>query len=135
MAQITQQPNEDTSSITVTPYACVEQNIGGSVSKFLTQEPLTIDTGKGPEYCADSVSTKAEENRTDKAVRNEAEVQAHFDNAAKRGLNLPSGYENVAVLIIRWSEELDDPLFKDGHDAEVRAASLRHFQNTTTANG
>lgn len=124
MAQTTQQPEEDTSSFTVTPYACVEQNIGGSISKVLTHEPLTIDTGKGSEHCANGVSTEPEEHRTDRAIRNEAENQTYFDNAAKRGLNIPSGYENVAVLIIRWDEELDDPLFKDGHDAEVRAEPM-----------
>ena len=37
-----------------------------------------------------------------------SEMQLWWDEAIARSMNLPDGYQNVAVLIIKWSEELDE---------------------------
>ena len=37
-----------------------------------------------------------------------AEMQMWWDEAIARNMNLPDGYSKVAVLIIKWHDELDD---------------------------
>jgi len=49
--------------------------------------------------------------------KRESERQAWFQNAANEELNIPTGYLKVAVLIVRWHEEVD--AFRNGHDEEV----------------
>ena len=45
----------------------------------------------------------------EKAMQNRlSEMQLWWDEAIARNMNLPDGYQNVAVLIIKWSEELDE---------------------------
>lgn len=36
-----------------------------------------------------------------------------------RELCVPNGYEKVAVLVIRWDDDLVDLKFKEGHEEEV----------------
>lgn len=55
-------------------------------------------------------------NDTEK--KKESERQAWFQNVANEELNIPTGYLKVAVLIVRWHEEVD--AFREGHDKEVR---------------
>ena len=45
----------------------------------------------------------------EKAMRKRSsEMQLWWDEAIARNMNLPDGYQNVAVLIIKWSKELDE---------------------------
>ena len=37
-----------------------------------------------------------------------AEMQMWWDEAIAKNMNLPDGYTKVAVLIIKWQDELDD---------------------------
>lgn len=49
-------------------------------------------------------------------LQRESERQAWFQNESNVHLNIPNGYEKVAVLIIRWDDSIDE--FK-GHEEEV----------------
>jgi hypothetical protein len=49
-----------------------------------------------------------------------AEMQVWWDESIRRYMNLPDGYQRVAVLIIKWDDELDDLKTRD----EVRALSF-----------
>lgn len=69
----------------------------------------------------------------DEEIKKEAERQAWFQNQINEKLNLPTGYLKVAVLVLRWHEDVDD--FKAGHEQEVsnvemlteNRASLQYF--------
>jgi hypothetical protein len=39
-------------------------------------------------------------------------------------LNIPNGYEKVAVLVIRWDKDLIDHRFQEGHEEEVRVGAF-----------
>lgn len=56
--------------------------------------------------------------------KREAERQAWFQNKSNNILEIPNGYLKVAVLIIRWHDEIDE--FK-GHDEEVNSAHLSSY--------
>jgi len=45
-----------------------------------------------------------------------AEMQMWWDESIRRNMNLPDGYSKVAVLLIKWADELDELRTK----AEVR---------------
>ncbi|KAH7121194.1 hypothetical protein B0J11DRAFT_59573 [Dendryphion nanum] len=47
----------------------------------------------------------------------ESEKQAWFQNAINEKLDIPNGYLKVAVLIVRWHEDIDS--FPVGHEKEV----------------
>jgi hypothetical protein len=47
----------------------------------------------------------------------EAQRQAWFENSVKDKLNIPNGYEDVSVLIVRWDPKIDE--YRMGHDKEV----------------
>jgi hypothetical protein len=113
---ITQQPplTVHTGLVASGPYAVV------------TNGTKAYDGAKGATVSDDAVRKEAGgEGRFDKPVRNEAETQAWFENAAKKKLNIPSGYVKVAVLIIRWRKEIDDPNHRDGHGEEVSVSDKR----------
>ncbi|KAF2260730.1 hypothetical protein CC78DRAFT_584513 [Lojkania enalia] len=55
---------------------------------------------------------------TDAEKKKESERQAWFQNAADEVLNIPTTYLSVAVLIVRWHEDVDD--MRNGHDDEIR---------------
>jgi hypothetical protein len=59
------------------------------------------------------------QTRFERGVNKEAEMQACFENATKKALNIPSGYRKVAVLIIRWHKDIDDESNRDEHSKEV----------------
>ena len=46
------------------------------------------------------------------------EKQAWFENAVREKLDLPIGYVKVAVLVVRWHEEVDE--WPAEHSEEVR---------------
>lgn len=52
----------------------------------------------------------------EKTVKKETERQDWFQTEANDKLNIPNGYLEVNVLIIRWHEELDE---FEGHNDEV----------------
>lgn len=54
---------------------------------------------------------------SDTEKKRESERRAWFQNAANEKLHIPTGYHKVAVLIVRWCEDLDE--FRTGHDEEV----------------
>jgi hypothetical protein len=56
-------------------------------------------------------------------VDKEAEMQACFENATKKAMNIPSGYRKVAVLIIRWRHDIDDERDREGHSNEVSSTT------------
>lgn len=63
--------------------------------------------------------------RYERPVNGEAEMQACFENATKKALNIPSGYRKVAVLIIRWHKDIDDESNREKHSKEVSNISHR----------
>jgi hypothetical protein len=134
MAPVTQQAQREPLALTVTPGALVAPNVPGSTPAFV-QEPFNVspDTFRRIDQCATEEKLEAEENRGwfDKPVNNEADTQAYFDNAVKEAMNIPNGYERVAVLVVRWDESLDDPMFRAGHDEEVRSNSASKGRKLT----
>jgi hypothetical protein len=42
-----------------------------------------------------------------------AEMQSWWDDAIARNMNLPDGYQEAAVLIIKWDDELDELKTRD----------------------
>lgn len=50
-----------------------------------------------------------------------AEMQMWWDEAIVRNMDLPEGYEKVAVLLVKWDDELDDLKTR----AEVRISASR----------
>lgn len=55
----------------------------------------------------------------------ESERQAWFQNAVNEKLDYPTGYLQVAVLVVRWHQDIDG--FPTGHNAEV---SIHHRSRT-----
>ncbi|OAL47996.1 hypothetical protein IQ07DRAFT_646192 [Pyrenochaeta sp. DS3sAY3a] len=53
----------------------------------------------------------------------ESERQAWFQNAVNEKLDNPTGYLQVAVLVVRWHQDLDKSW--EGHDAEIE--QLKHL--------
>ncbi|KAF2658096.1 hypothetical protein K491DRAFT_676707 [Lophiostoma macrostomum CBS 122681] len=53
-----------------------------------------------------------------------AEMQIWWDEAIAKNMNLPDGYSKVAVLIIKWQDELDD--LKTRQEAEELDAIFRN---------
>ncbi|OCL02527.1 hypothetical protein AOQ84DRAFT_382595 [Glonium stellatum] len=67
----------------------------------------------------------------EKAIQKKSsEMQLWWDEAIARNMNLPDGYLNVAVLIIKWSEELDE--LKTGAEVAELDALFREQLNYTT---
>lgn len=58
-----------------------------------------------------------EDQKGKEELQRESQRQVWFQNKANELLDIPNGYEKVAVLIIRWDEEIDE---FPGHDEEVR---------------
>ena len=50
--------------------------------------------------------------------KEESERQAWFQNAVNGAMDIPIGYLKVAVLIVRWHEDIDE--YAEGHTTEVR---------------
>lgn len=40
--------------------------------------------------------------------KHQSEMQMWWDEAIAKNLNLPDGYSKVAVLLIKWADEVDD---------------------------
>jgi hypothetical protein len=59
----------------------------------------------------------------------EAERQTLFQKVSNEILDIPNGYRNVEVLIIRWDESVDE--FK-GHDSEVCMLEWRRIYRLLT---
>ena len=59
----------------------------------------------------------------DKEQLKESERQAWFQNAVNEKLKIPNGYFNVAVLVIRWAEDIDG--FREGHNKEASHTNRR----------
>ena len=69
---------------------------------------------------SDTVPSQACVIKTDDVEKKqEIERKALFENTVNEKLNIPTGYFNVAVLIIRWNENVNE--FGEGHSEEVLA--------------
>lgn len=51
-------------------------------------------------------------------LNDDSELQLWWDQEMCRELKLPPGYRNVAVLLIKWSPDIDE--FKERGEKEVR---------------
>ena len=47
------------------------------------------------------------------ALERASEMQLWWDEAIARNMNLPDGYHNVAVLLIKWADQLDELRTRD----------------------
>jgi hypothetical protein len=83
------------------------------IPSILTREPtspsqqLRVQTGMGQELVLGQESQVTER---------ETERQSWFQNSCSNILNVPNCYSHVAVLIIRWHEDIDE---FQGHSEEV----------------
>ena len=125
MTPVMEPLSKDALTLTITPGTLIEKNTAGGTSQMFTHEPFTLTPStvhaqNATEPYTTTVKNEAEERSwLEKPVKQEAESQTWFDNAIKRELNIPNGYEKVAVLVIRWCDDLEDVKFKSGHDREV----------------
>lgn len=140
MASVVQQlqKQKDPLHVSVTPGALIEQSKAGATSQIFTNDSFTVtDDGLQIQNEADHSPTTMrnaiERSFSEKPVKNEADSQTLFENAVKQKLNIPNGYEKVAVLVVRWDDDLDDPKFKEGHDEEVRMPLFEEEKSTLVA--
>ena len=73
----------------------------------------------------DVTNSQPGDKKMDRASQREAERQLLFQNEVNDALDIPNGYSNVAVLVVRWDESIDD---FTGHSEEVytiRSAKLK----------
>ncbi|KAF2995095.1 Phosphatidylinositol-4-phosphate 5-kinase [Curvularia kusanoi] len=127
MASVMQQlqKQKDPLHVLVTPGALIEQTKAGSTSQTFTNDSFAItDNGLQIQTETDqspvTMRNGIERSIFEQPVKNEADSQTVFENAVKQKLNIPNGYEKVAVLVVRWDDELEDPRLKEGHDEEVK---------------
>lgn len=64
---------------------------------------LRIDTAIPPS----PLSLNASEVQLSKDDRHETKLQEHWDKSIAKHMDLPDGYHNVHVLIIKWADEID----------------------------
>ena len=62
---------------------------------------VALQSPKLVEQDSQSLEDAAEKERA-------AEMQVWWDEAISRNMNLPDGYQSVAVLLIKWDDELDE---------------------------
>jgi hypothetical protein len=83
-------------------------------------------TGRDPLPCTDSSCSAASETCTaatnvttpdDEEKIDQSAKRGWFEDAVKERLNIPSGYVKVAVLVLRWHEDIDE--YAKGHTSEV----------------
>ncbi|KAF2877430.1 hypothetical protein BDV95DRAFT_146937 [Massariosphaeria phaeospora] len=100
-----------------------------ATQQCILSEPNPAGTGEGPtasmihneaRLTTATIGRDTEEcvilpNDTEK--KKESERQALFQNAVSEALDIPTGYLKVAVLVVRWHEEVD--AFQKGHDEEI----------------
>jgi hypothetical protein len=137
MAPVVQQPQnqKNPSTLTITPVTLIEQTSAGFTSQVFTNDPLTVTpdglhTQHEANECSPAMNNEIERKFAEKPVKNEAVSQTWFENAVKRELNIPNGYEKVAVLVVRWDDDLDDPKFKEGHAEEVCVGAFPTISGT-----
>jgi hypothetical protein len=137
MAPVVQQPQnqKNPSTLTITPVTLIEQTSAGFTSQVFTNDPLTVTpdglrTQHEANECSPAMNNEVERRFAEKPVKNEAVSQTWFENAVKRELNIPNGYEKVAVLVVRWDDDLDDPKFKEGHAEEVCVGAFPTISGT-----
>lgn len=100
-AMETQQPQSDGQSLLSTGEAqdvSHSDSSAGPISDMLPSEACVIKPN-------------------DEEKKRESERQAWFQNAVNERLNIPTGYLKVAVLVVRWHDEIDQ--FRKGHDEEA----------------
>lgn len=84
------------------PYPLGERIIHADIKSIEPEGPLS---GNGSPV----VSTPDSASPEDKdAQQRSEEMQRWWDEAIRRNMNLPDGYQNVAVLMIKWADELDE---------------------------
>lgn len=54
-----------------------------------------------------------------------ANMQMWWDEAIAKNLNLPEGYHNISVLIIKWADELDELKTKEEVSLRLRDEACR----------
>jgi len=81
-----------------------------SVSSVSVDEPLS------PSDCPDEPVNLLEKDGR-KLLSENSELQMWWDQAMCKELKLPSGYRKAAVLLIKWSREIDE--FKEKGEMEV----------------
>ncbi|KAJ4316065.1 hypothetical protein N0V94_005623 [Neodidymelliopsis sp. IMI 364377] len=95
------------------------------LNEHFANSPEAVRTVESDDYVDEVKDEPQSQGWFEQPVKNEADTQTLFDNAVKKALNIPSGYEKVAVLVVRWDESVDDPQFRAGHDEEVRVKRLQ----------
>lgn len=79
--------------------------------------PPSETIGQSPVAVLDGAPVWPPEDEKEKwELKKESDRQTWFQDEANDILDIPNGYLNVFVLIIRWHEDIDE--FK-GHDDEV----------------
>ncbi|KAF1939946.1 hypothetical protein EJ02DRAFT_407390 [Clathrospora elynae] len=71
-------------------------------------------TSRETQHCTDAptdVTTPDDKDKIDQSAK-----RGWFEGAVKKTLNIPSGYVKVAVLVLRWHEDIDD--YAAGHTTE-----------------
>ncbi|CAO2652883.1 Nn.00g022940.m01.CDS01 [Neocucurbitaria sp. VM-36] len=102
----TQQPQIDEQTVAPsvdTRHASLASSLVAPKSDMIASEACVITP--------DDIEKKPEKIR-------ESERQAWFQNAVNERLNNPTGYQKVAVLVVRWHDEIDG--FSKGHNEEIK---------------
>lgn len=77
-----------------------------SVEKRQTKD---ITTSPGPNFVDSNSQSPEDVARQQRA----ADTQMWWDEAITKYMDLPDGYVNVAVLLVKWEDELDDLKTRD----------------------
>lgn len=99
-----------------------EKKIGHQVTPTLSEQLSTGVCLQSPRPKTDIDSIVSNQPRAEDSVETRAMDRGHdrqiiFDNIVRGSFKVPNGYQKVSVLIIRWSESIDN--FSAQHSEEV----------------
>lgn len=76
-----------------------------------TAEPVLVthpDSSSTPSLTLDS-DPEVHQLEPDQSKSDEARLQEHWDQSIAKHMNLPEGYSDVHVLIIKWDDKTENP--------------------------
>jgi hypothetical protein len=92
----------ENSSQTTEPFPLGNRVIHANIQSIEPEGPNTNDDGTS----ANSQGLLSEDQKS--AQEAASEMQLWWDEAIAKNMNLPNYYRHVSVLIIKWSDELDE---------------------------